>query len=94
MSLINSSLGSRFWTSWIEDTKNKTNSVRIEKNWFQLQALFHEGAQLEPVFCFKRDYGRKPMPPSKVMVSPFMYFKSGDTRATQARPMSSSGSPK
>ena len=37
--------------------------------------------------------GRRPMPPSSVSVSPLIYLKSGEASATQARPISSSGSP-
>mgnify|MGYP003312728787 CR=1 FL=1 len=39
------------------------------------------------------DYGLKPKPPSSVMVSPVIYFRSGEARATQARPMSFSVCP-
>ena len=39
---------------------------------------------------FDRYYGRRPRPPSRVKVSPFMYLKSGLASCTQTRPISSS----
>ncbi len=38
-------------------------------------------------------YGRSPMPPSRVRVSPVRYLKSGEASWTQTRPISSSESP-
>ena len=38
-------------------------------------------------------YGRWPMPPSSVMVSPLMYLKSGPHSCTTTRPISASTSP-
>ena len=51
-----------------------------------------------PNFSTKRSpnhwfyYGRRPIPPSKVIVSPLIYFRSGEAHATQARPISFSAS--
>lgn len=44
-------------------------------------------------FCKSANYGRWPMPPSSVRVSPFIYLKSGEASCTQTRPISSSASP-
>ena len=40
-----------------------------------------------------RLYGRSPMPPSSVIVSPLMNLKSGEDSCTQARPISVSTLP-
>ena len=40
-----------------------------------------------------RLYGRSPMPPSSVMVSPLINLKSGEDSCTQARPISVSTLP-
>ena len=42
-------------------------------------------------FCV---YGLNPIPPSRVIVSPLMYLKSGEASCTQTRPISFSTSPK
>ncbi len=42
----------------------------------------------------KFSYGRRPSPPSRVIVSPVIYLKSGVANCTHTRPMLSSGSPK
>lgn len=42
---------------------------------------------------FLLSYGLKPIPPSKVSVSPVKYLKSGCASCTQTRPISSSESP-
>lgn len=41
----------------------------------------------------EKAYGRRPMPPSSVRVSPFMYLKSGPQSWTTTRPISVSTSP-
>lgn len=45
------------------------------------------------IFVLRRFYGRSPMPPSSVIVSPFIYLKSPPAIWTQTRPMSFSTSP-
>ena len=52
------------------------------------------GSHANRPLCAVRSYGRNPMPPSSVMVSPLIYLKSGDASCTQARPISFSTSPK
>ena len=54
---------------------------------------FEDGSLKATHACLlKSPYGRRPMPPSSVMVSPLMNLKSGLASCTQARPISSSGS--
>lgn len=55
------------------------------------QARF--GFFLKQLQQFLLSYGLKPIPPSKVSVSPVKYLKSGCASCTQTRPISSSESP-
>ena len=45
-------------------------------------------------FLLVSNYGRNPIPPSSVNVSPLIYLKSGDASCTHTRPISFSVSPK
>ncbi len=57
----------------------------------RLFAAVNAGAELSAPCYF---YGLKPIPPSKVMVSPLIYLRSGEVSATTALPISFSESPK